>query len=419
VINRILIKNFKSLDEVCVDLGPFTVLVGKNGAGKTSFLQALEMLSWLVRYRSINDTLESHGLSYGELVHLKASSSDMLLAVRTTVPDPADTDAHVTADMKISLSKRRHVHVKGEMCEPAEYLDRPFTETLEHGRFAAGRSGRSIMLAQENGHLIKYENVSLPHSILLDVAERPKEFPVLSAIANELAGFVHYEIWGPEFLRKSSTGNADILAERGQNLPSVLHGLRAKRPEEFHQLIAELQQAYPWLDSIEFRRLAGRRFALSFLENTTDRRKRRVRYQPSQVSDGFLRLLALTTLKYQTGRPGIIGFEEPENGMHPGMLQEAVKRLRDIAAAGTQVIITTHSPFLLQYLLSEESGGNPEEELRLVWRGKDGRTVIRPPKKELLDKARRQGIGIGELWSMLLDESAMSAPVEPNAEDTQ
>ena len=417
VIKRVQIQNFKSLHDVTVDLGPFTVLVGKNGAGKSSFLQALQVLSWLVRHRSINDALDAHGLNYSELVHLKTSGSTMIWNLEVTVPDPASNENHVDASIQVVLAKRRHVRVVAEFVMPPESFDRPVGQPVSDNRFLLGRSGRRLMIAQENGHRIRYENVSLPHSILLDVAERSAEFPVLSAIAAELGGFMHYEIWGPEFLRKASVGNAAVLAERGENLPSVLHGLRAKRPEDFRGLIAELQQAYPWLDSIEFKRLGEGRFALSFLEKTTDKRKRRVRYQPSQVSDGFLRLLALTTLKYQTARPGIIGFEEPENGMHPGMLQEAVKRLRDIAAAGTQVIVTTHSPFLLQYVLSEESGGDPEKELRLVWRSeKDGRTVIRPPKKELLDKARKQGIGIGELWSMLLDESKMSAPPVPEPE---
>ena len=411
VINRIRIRNFKSLHDVTVDLGPFTVLVGRNGAGKSSFLQALQVLSWLVRHRSINEALDAHDLNYSELVHLKTSGSTMTWCVEVTIPDPMAGENSVTAYVLVRLAKRRHAYVQFELVLPPEFVDKNLDEIRAESRFWAGRAGKTVMLAEENGHSISYQNVSLPHSILLDVAERAKEFPVLSTIAGEVAGFMHYEIWGPEFLRKPSAGNAAVLAERGENLPSVLHGLRAKRPEDFRKFIGELQQAYPWLDSIEFRRLGEGSFALSFLEKATDKRKRRVGYQPSQVSDGFLRLLALSTLKYQAGRPGIIGFEEPENGMHPGMLQEAVKRLRDVAAAGTQVIITTHSPFLLQYLMSEESGGDPEKELRLVWRGtKDGRTVIRPPKKELLGKARRQGIGIGELWSMLLDESKMSAP---------
>ena len=96
--------------------------------------------------------------------------------------------------------------------------------------------------------------------------------------------------------------------------------------------------------------------------------------------------------------------------MHPGMLLESVKRLRDVAKAGTQVIVTTHSPLLLQDVLSEAVAGDPEKELHLVWRDRQGRTVIRPPKPEILNQAAAQDIGLGELWSMMLDEKAMAAP---------
>jgi hypothetical protein len=126
------------------------------------------------------------------------------------------------------------------------------------------------------------------------------------------------------------------------------------------------------------------------------------------VSDGFLRLLALTTLKYQSGSVSVLGYEEPENGMHPGMLRESVNRLRDIAARGTQVIVTTHSPFLLQYMLSEQYGADPQSELKLVWRDPDGCTNIAPPDVDSLVRARKQGIGIGELWGLLLDEKSFA-----------
>ena len=78
------------------------------------------------------------------------------------------------------------------------------------------------------------------------------------------------------------------------------------------------------------------------------------------------------------------------------------------------MIVTTHSPFLLQYLLAEDRGGDPGSELRLVLRGTDGCTVIRPPDPEVLRKARAQGIGVGELWTMLLDESRMAKPPAQN-----
>ncbi len=404
MITRIRIRNFKSLFDVTVNLGPFTVFIGKNGAGKSSFLQGIQLLSWLVRYRSINEALAANDLTYNELVYLRASSLAIHWEVDLTLRDPAKPSQFIDAHVEISLAKRRHVHVTTELVHPQGMT---FGEATQDGPFAVGRLGR-LMMASENDKRFSYENVSLPHSVLLDASSRREEFPVLGAIADELAQFLHYEIWGPEPLRQPSKGTATILAERGQNLPSVLHSIRDKQPGRFVQLVQEIQSAYGWLDSIEIRRLGQGRFALSFLERVKDKRKRRVRYEPTQVSDGFLRLLALTALKYQLGTVSLLGYEEPENGMHPGMLTESVERLRDVARAGTQVIVTTHSPFLLQYVLSKETGGNPEEELRLVWRGDDGKTEVRAPDRKILDHARSQGIGIGELWSMLLDESRMA-----------
>ena len=266
------------------------------------------------------------------------------------------------------------------------------------------------MYAKEGEQEISYRNVTLPHSVLLDVALRPDKFPVLSAIARQIGGFLHYEIWGPEFLRAPSTGVSAVLSERGQNLPSVLNALRSRDPDAFKCVESEIRSVYPWLQSIEITHPAHRTLGLSFLEAPgVGKRKRLLRYQPSQVSDGFLRLLALTMLKYQKGAVSAIGYEEPENGMHPAMLRRSVALLREIAKSGTQVIVTTHSPFLLQYLLSEDGGGDPENELKLVLRGKEGDTDIRPPDPQVLGKARAQGVGVGELWGMLLGEDKMAA----------
>ena len=59
MINKISIKNFKSLAETSVELGPFTVLVGGNGSGKSSFLQAIELISWAVCFPSLQHALVS------------------------------------------------------------------------------------------------------------------------------------------------------------------------------------------------------------------------------------------------------------------------------------------------------------------------------------------------------------------------
>ena len=81
------------------------------------------------------------------------------------------------------------------------------------------------------------------------------------------------------------------------------------------------------------------------------------------VSDGTLRVLALLTLLHDPRHRGLVCFEEPENGVHPGRVKELVRRLRDMVTDPTippqlgdpqplsQLILNSHSPVVLSALV--------------------------------------------------------------------
>jgi predicted ATPase len=157
---------------------------------------------------------------------------------------------------------------------------------------------------------------------------------------------------------------------------------------------------------IQFKRgLNPGEIGLAFVEKPSASR-RPLHYRPSQMSDGFLRILAVLAIKYQSQPLALLGYEEPENGLHPSALGDCTRHLKGIARQGTQIIVTTHSPYLLNYLLEDEA--EPKAELRLVLRGKSGKTTIAKPAAEKVARARRQGFGIGELWGMLLNEEDLA-----------
>lgn len=405
MIKRIKIDNFKSLEHVNVELGAFTVLIGKNGAGKTAFLQALDVLSWLVRNASINETFEREGVSFNELVYLKAHRRRMYWDCEIEVV-PDGSAQPVLVNYFVGISKRRHVHVLAEKGMLADEKETDLRKMANKGRPFLGRLSRRIALASEGSDELRYEGAVLAHSLLREIREQrvlfQERFPVLGALAEELGGYRHFQIWGPEFLRRPSTGRAGVLSKNGGNLPSVIAWLKRNRPDSYVDLLKEMRSVYAWLDDIELRHLGEDRFSLRFMERPGQHAKRRLAYQPSQVSDGFLRMLALTTLKHQRGLVRILGYEEPENGLHPQVLQESVRRLKDIAIGGTQVIVTTHSPYLLDYLMDEDTSLRPQ--LKVVHRAGDGATEILPVSEEKLAKARSRGISAGELWTLLVDE---------------
>lgn len=118
----------------------------------------------------------------------------------------------------------------------------------------------------------------------------------------------------------------------------------------------------------------------------------------SAVSDGTLRLLAFLTALYDIDSPDIICFEEPENGVHPWLLNKIMELLTQVSQEGirgkpVQILITTHSPVLLNYV--------EPEQIRAVELDGEGKTQVKalPTDSVRFQKALEAYDGeLGELW---------------------
>ena len=136
----------------------------------------------------------------------------------------------------------------------------------------------------------------------------------------------------------------------GSNLPIVIKGLREEHPERFKAWVEHVQVVFDNLVALEVE------------ENPVDRfRYLTASFDSSKVpgwllSDGTLRLLALTLLAYLSPRTygGIDYVEEPENGVHPTALEAIYQSLSSTYTYGGQVLVATHSPLLLGLAKPEE-----------------------------------------------------------------
>ena len=116
------------------------------------------------------------------------------------------------------------------------------------------------------------------------------------------------------------------------------------------------------------------------------------------ISDGTLRILAFLAALYDTRKPDLICFEEPENGIHPWLLNKIIELMKQASTEGitgkpTQIIITTHSPVLLNYV--------EPKQIRAVELDEKGATQIRsiPTESKRFQKALEAYDGeLGELW---------------------
>ncbi|MFG0285877.1 MAG: AAA family ATPase [Phycisphaerales bacterium JB039] len=413
MIRFINIQNFKSLEDTDVELGPFNVFIGDNGAGKTSFFRALGFLRDMIASDSINAFLDARGESFNDIVSLRADSKLINYHCRLTASTPQGED--VDASFAISVRKRRFVYVHSESVMPWDRRGVSLEEDdIDQVPYLVARFKQRMLAVEPGSRPLVLENATLPHSFLRDVHRESlrrksgTRFPRLSAVARSLLRYRHFEIWGPEALRRPSLVDQGRLGEDGSNLAHTLLRLRTTRREAFSSLLSELAAAYPWVDDIEFRRSALSEVSLAFVEKSALRKKNLKKYSAHQVSDGFLRMLALQALKHDPGLITTIAYEEPENGLHPQMISRAARALREIAATGTQVLVSTHSPLFISRVFEDRTAEQIQKELRLVRRDKAGRTTIRPPSIAVIQEALENGFSTGDLWTMLLGEDELA-----------
>lgn len=144
------------------------------------------------------------------------------------------------------------------------------------------------------------------------------------------------------------------LDSDGGNLTNVIASLTRLQQAE---LAEELCRLVPMFRELEAR--PGKGQAGTIRLTFQDRWNPSVWYEPHEVSDGTILLLAFLCLQYQEPTPDLLAIEEPERGLHPYLLRELVDVLRrlstgDLGSRAIQVIMATHSAELLEFLRPEE-----------------------------------------------------------------
>jgi len=196
------------------------------------------------------------------------------------------------------------------------------------------------------------------------------------------------------------------LGEDGSNLAAVLDRLRDTHPEKFEDFNREFHRWLPEFDRVLFD--IPDKGKKTFLVRTTVGHHR---LSASELSQGVLFALAFLALAYLPDPPRIVGFEEPDRGIHPRLLrdiQDAMYRLAFPENYGekrkpVQVIATTHSPYLLDFYKEQ-----PEQ---IVISHKDElgahfeRLADKPHLNEILE-----GAPLGDIWLTGILGGVPSAP---------
>jgi predicted ATPase len=362
--------NYRCLRYVHRPLKPFHVLVGPNASGKTTFLDVIGFLSDLVSEGLDTAVLErSHN---PEELLFQRQGDRFELAVEARIPatrreltSRPEMDT-VRYELAIGFDDAgRWFEFKGEQLllkkteslesrkrssfpKPSSAQDSLLTNIRRRDNkviISKSRSGNDNFYSEASGRLGKGWGPSFrlgpQKSAFGNMMPDETLFPVA-------AWFRHFIVAGVQRFALTSrvakqpsppTRIAGFLPD-GTNLPWVVARLRNQAPERYQYWISHLQTALPELvDIATFERPEDRHCYMIY--EYADGLK-----VPSWlVSDGTLRLTALTLPAYMPDLRGIYLIEEPENGIHPSAVSTACDSLRSMYEA--QVLLATHSPVVL------------------------------------------------------------------------
>lgn len=350
-LNRIEIEGFTSIRSAAVELGALNVLVGANGAGKSNFIQVLELLGRIVA-RELNLYVNSNG---GASTLLTAGSATAIRMRLDAEPNSYEALLVTAAnDELIFDSEALHFH--------GHEHERPYNEVL-------GRGQRETRL--------------------LEKGTGPR-LRIASQVVKLLQGcrVYHFHDTSADAPMKQRTSTADNLTLRkdAANLAAVLSQLRDSGREQdssaYRRIVGAVRQVAPFFRDFVLEPEAKDSIRLRWRQQDSD-----AVLSANQMSDGTLRFLCLATLLLQPDLPALVVLDEPELGLHPYAIVQLADLLR-LAATRSQVVIATQSVTLMNQF---------EIDDLIVVERLDGSSTFTRPDAEALREWLAE-YSLGELW---------------------
>lgn len=366
-VTRVILRNYKSIGYCDVRLGPLTYLVGANGAGKSNFLDALHLVRDALAGSLDNALNERGGLSE---VRRRSSGHPTHFGIRLEFLLRSGQCGHYA--FNIGALAGRGYEVQLEECVIEGIGKGPFFQ-IERGRLKASSEQTFPAVTADRLALVAASGLQ---------AFRP--------VFDELTAMGFYNL-NPKLMRElQKPQEGRLLKPVGENIASVIGHLERVGPEQLAVVQEYLQTVVPMVHGVE-RKQIGPMETLEFRQEMAGA-KHPWRFLAQNMSDGTLRALGVLAALFQGNRdysPTLVGIEEPETALHPAAsaaLREALTR----ASAHTQVIVTSHSPDLL-----DDFGINSDSLLSVISDG--GETRIASLDDASRDAMRERLFSAGEL----------------------
>lgn len=363
MLTAFTLKSFKSYREARLPLGPLTVLIGANAAGKSNAIEGLRLLSWLAQGQKLS-TIQYTVNSAERIV--RGRVEDLCYRGETVFGLGCDLDDAEWGTLRMQVGLRDgELHVVSERVEDAREkvplydLDQPSqglsTDAgVAYNNFSKGRNKPHVLCSDQMAILAQIDSAAR----FATAHKRAQEtIPKVARRYQALLSNILFLDPVPARMREYSFMSDKRLLGDGTNLSSVLFRLWG-RPTEVNvepyavnrRSILDFIQSLPEQDIAGLDFLDGPRGEVMVKLQETFGGERRD-YDASLLSDGTLRVLAIAAAMLSAAEGSLVVIEEIDNGVHPSRAHHLLSCIRSIAERRhLRVLLSTHNPAMLDAL---------------------------------------------------------------------
>ena len=359
MLNSIILKDFFSFKgENKIDLNKgVNLLLGINGSGKTSFINAIRLLQEGISSAGIENLIQSQWGGFYQIANCTGRDKSEEVQV-TYIFDFEEVNKLTSSKKYVSpVYYQITIHPLGTT---DYYLDEKLwvEKTVEDDK-------RVVYLDFHNGHgqlrkftrdlgyeIANYSNGDISgHELVIKQISDPNQNLHIQSIKKAIEAMSVYNSFdtseSSKLRRLAEYSTGTRLWKNGENLTQILNHLKNNHSLDFEQIEETLQKVNPSYKEIVISNITGQAY-LSLREKNLDRV-----IGALHISDGTLHFLLLEAIFLNPNRGALLGIDEPERGLHPDMIRSVADMLK-LAAKDTQLIIATHSPHLLNQFELED-----------------------------------------------------------------
>jgi predicted ATPase len=368
IIKRLIVKRFRSFPADVVEFANPTILVGPNGAGKSNFADIFAFLA------------ESMATPLQAVFDRRGGIS----VVRNRTSGSGGYPPNL--GLAVELGRINNSVLNGRFAFEVKALPNYGFQVVREQCLVSTTKGEKHWFDRRkdfDSNVSGLKPALDSTSLCLPVVGGDDRF---APILRTLSSMRRYSIEPSKLREMQDPDSGATLRPDGANTASVLQELARNEPNTITRVWEILASIVPSTKSVRSKK-HGNKLSLEFVQEWGD--KKQLKFESFNMSDGTLRALGLLMAVFQRPVPSLLAIEEPEATIHPGALGAVLDLLR-LASMTMQVVVTTHSPELLDAKWITDS------HLRLVtW--SEGASHVAPPSDASRTAIRDHLMGAGEL----------------------